>query len=234
MNWWAARLLEDNPVALVSWVVVVVGSIVLHELAHGWVATWLGDDTPRAAGHLTINPLVHIPPMSWLMFALFGFAWGLMPVNPTKLRGRYAESLVAVAGPAMNILLAILGVVAIAVWLGIGQGQWSPNSSIDEPLFSNTARFLWYAVMLNVILAMLNLLPVPPLDGWRIASNLIPRFGRLWESERGAQAAIIAFIVFFFIFSRYVVTAGAIAAGAIVAIVTGLIAPGVDLSVLNF
>jgi len=231
--WWADRMLEDNPVALVSWVVVIIGSIVLHELAHGWVATWLGDDTPRLSGHLTLNPLVHIPPMAWVLFIAFGFTWGLMPVNPARLRGRYAGALVAVAGPAMNLLIAGLAVLGMCLWMGFGQGHWTGGQPIEEPLFSNTARFLLYGVMLNVILCVFNLLPVPPLDGWRIASDLCPPFRRLFESERGAQIGLACFVLLFFFGARHVVGFGAGIAGAAIGIALRITVPNADLSTLT-
>lgn len=233
MHWWGAELWADNPVKLISWIVVIIGSIVLHELAHGWVATWLGDDTPRLSGHLTLNPVVHIPPMAWLLLAAFGFTWGLMPINPARLRGRYAESLVAFAGPLTNLLIAVGGTIAMCLWLGFGEGHWVSGFKIEEPLFINTARFWWYAVMLNLILFLLNLLPVPPLDGWRIASNLIPSFGRIWTSERGAQIGLGLFILLFFFGADYIVQFGGRVAAELLAIATELTVPASDITQLN-
>ena len=227
--WWAGPLLENNPVALVSWVVVIIGSIVLHELAHGWVATWLGDDTPRVTGHLTLNPLVHIPPMAWLLFVAFGFTWGLMPVDPSRLRGRYASAMVAVAGPLMNLLIAGAAVVGLSLWFGLGQGHWTGSQPIEDPLFTNMARFLLYGVMLNVILCLFNLLPVPPLDGWRIAADLFPPFRRLFESERGAQIGLACFILLFFFGARHVVGFGAMVAGVVVGVVLRVTVPNADI-----
>lgn len=207
--WWAGRLLQDNPIALVSWIVVVVGSIVLHELAHGWVATWLGDDTPRLSGHLTLNPLVHIPPMAWLLFAIFGFTWGQMPVDPSRIRGRYGDAIVSLAGPLMNLLIAAGAIGAMCLWIGFGQGHWVQGFQLDEPLFTNTARFWAYATVLNVILCLFNLIPVPPLDGWRIAAGIFPAFQRMMSTERGAQIGLACFMLLFFFGAKYVVGFGA-------------------------
>lgn len=227
--WWAGRLLEDNPVALVSWVVVVIGSIVLHELAHGWVATWLGDDTPRLTGHLTINPLVHIPPMAWILFVAFGFTWGQMPVNRSRLRGRYGDAIVSLAGPAMNLVIAACALVGISAWIGFGQGHWVQGFSISEPLYTNTARFLMYGVMLNVILAILNMVPVPPLDGWHILADAFPPFRRLFESERGAQIGFACFILLFLVGADHIIGFGAEIAAHAIRFAIGLVHPNADL-----
>ena len=88
-------------------VVTVIISIVLHELAHGWAAIWQGDDTPKMAGHMTADPMVHMGGMSLLMLALVGMAFGAMPVNPRNFRSRFGDALVSAAGPAMNFLLAL-------------------------------------------------------------------------------------------------------------------------------
>jgi hypothetical protein len=91
-GWWMHELWERSPVLLASWVFWVLVSVMLHELAHGWTALWQGDDTPRAAGHMNFNPLVHMGPTSLIFFAAVGFAWGQMPVSPFRFRmGRMGE-----------------------------------------------------------------------------------------------------------------------------------------------
>ncbi len=232
--WWAGRLLQDNPIALVSWIVVVVGSIVLHELAHGWVATWLGDDTPRLSGHLTLNPLVHIPPMAWVLFAVFGFTWGQMPVNPNRIRGRYGDAIVAFAGPLMNLLLAAGAIAAMCLWIGFGQGHWVQGFQFQEPLFSNTARFWLYATVLNVILCLFNLIPVPPLDGWRIASNAFPRLRGMLDSERGAQIGLAGFMLLFIFGAKYVVGFGASVGFQAMGIALRATLPNADIPEIDF
>ena len=79
-DWWLSTIFHVSPVLACSWIVWVILSICLHELGHGWMAIRCGDNTPRALGHMTLNPFVHIPwPWAWIMFGLFGFTWGLMP-----------------------------------------------------------------------------------------------------------------------------------------------------------
>lgn len=175
MGWWVADLLQDNPALLVSQIVWVIGSIVLHELAHGWAAIRQGDRTPIETGHMTWNPLVHMGGTSLIVFALVGIAWGAMPVNPSRFRGRYGDVLVSLAGPAMNIALAAVAVVIGVLWTTFAGG-------VGEPLWSNFAMFFYAGAFLNVFLAIFNLLPIPPLDGSRILAGFSPAYRRLIES----------------------------------------------------
>lgn len=117
-RWWVSAYWEADPALLVSWVFWVIVSIVLHELAHGWVAIRLGDRTPIETGRMTWNPLVHMGQTSLIVFALVGIAWGMMPVNPSSLRGRYGDAWVSLAGPAMNLALALVLIVLGGIWLG--------------------------------------------------------------------------------------------------------------------
>ncbi len=110
MRWWVHELWQAGMVVeLVSWIVWVLFSIVLHELAHGWAALWQGDDTPRRLDRMTINPLVHMQGMSLIAFAIIGIAWGVMPTDPSRYRwGRRGRVVVSGAGPAMNVGLALV------------------------------------------------------------------------------------------------------------------------------
>ncbi|MFN0131383.1 MAG: site-2 protease family protein [Phycisphaerales bacterium] len=197
MHWWVAELWQDNPVLLASWVFWVISAIVLHELAHGWAAILCGDDTPRRLGHMTINPLVHMGQTSLIMFALVGIAWGAMPVDPRNFRPRFGESIVAFAGPFMNLCLAVFSLVALVLWQGLACGGWTFGSTLDEPLRGNGFLFFNIGVMLNLVLAAFNLLPVPPLDGGRILADLVPPYRRLWNSQQGQMAALVAFVLLF-------------------------------------
>ena len=92
----------SDPRYFFAWILVVVVSICLHEFAHGVVAVWLGDQTPIEEGRITLNPLVHMGPVSMIALLIGGIAWGAMPVNPSRLRGRYAPALVAAAAAASS------------------------------------------------------------------------------------------------------------------------------------
>jgi Zn-dependent protease len=190
LAWWVAEAWQASPVLLVSWVVWVIGSIVLHELAHGWTAIRCGDRTPIETGHMTWNPLVHMGEMSLLMFAAVGIAWGAMPVNPANFRGRYDDAKVAIAGPMMNLLLfliALSGTVAVVV-LG---------ARLGDPLRENLFVFARTGAFLNLALLLFNLIPAPPLDGYRILADFVPAFRRLWESPNAPLISMGIFIAVF-------------------------------------
>lgn len=191
MGWWVTNAYNNNgQVYLLSWVIWVIGSIVLHELAHGWAALWQGDGTPRWSGHMTWNPLVHMGTWSLIMFAIMGIAWGQMPVNPSNFRSRYGDAIVSAAGPAMNLGLALLCMIGLALWVVFG-------GSVQDPVRTNVTTFLKVGALLNIVLMLFNLLPVPPLDGYRILSDFVPSFGRLWMGEQGAVVGVVAMVLLF-------------------------------------
>jgi Zn-dependent protease len=198
----------ESPAFLVSWVVLVVFSIVVHELAHGWMAMRCGDDVPLHSGHMTINPFVHIPPFAWIMFLLVGITWGLMPTNPSNYRRRYDEAMVAFAGPLSNLILAIFFSLGTVLWVKHGTGV------INAEFYGNMERFLWLGTLLNMVLFAFNLIPVPPLDGSRILGNFVPAFDRLWQGERGQIVMIVVFVGLFLIAGRIVWPIGAVVAEA--------------------
>jgi Zn-dependent protease len=198
-GWWVAQWWEQSPVLLISWVVWVIVSVVLHELSHGWAAIRCGDRTPIELGHMTWNPVVHMPGMSLIMFGLFGFTWGLMPVDPTRFRGRHDDAIVAAAGPAMNLLLALVSLVLYTVWVGIGGGYWIHGVSVPDPLFSNVQTFFRIGLVINVVGVLFNLIPIPPLDGSRIVGSFSRRYERLWEGEHAQYVGLAAFGLLFFV-----------------------------------
>lgn len=175
---------------LASQIVWVIGSICLHELAHGWAAIRFGDRTPIETGHMTWNPLVHMGTASLIVFALVGYAWGLMPVNPSRMRGRHAPTLVALAGPAMNLLLATLSCVTLAVWMRYGTPE-----SVGENLARNLRVFFYMGVVLNLVLAALNLMPIPPLDGSRILAGLSRGYRQLISHPNAPLIGLIVFVM---------------------------------------
>lgn len=191
MDWWVAHYYNVSPPLLWAWLFWVIVSICLHELGHGWMAIRCGDNTPRALGHMTLNPFVHIPwPWAWVMFGIFGFTWGLMPVSPDRFRGRYDDAKVAAAGPAVNLILAVLCVAGSIAWLAIG-----PN--VPDNVRSNVAIFFWTGVMINFMGVLFNLIPIPPLDGSRILADFSPPYRRLLYSEQGNMIALVAMLLLF-------------------------------------
>ena len=138
----------------------------LHEFAHAWVATKLGDPTPKVDGRLTLNPLVSIDPLGAGMLLLFGFGWAKpVQVNPRNFKNSKRDmAITALAGPVSNLLAALVGaVILIAIQIFA-----TPNEGIQF-LFN----VLYYYVIVNVSLAVFNLLPVPPLDGSRIVAAFL-------------------------------------------------------------
>lgn len=223
-NWWVSQALEiGGAVSLVSWIVWVIGSIILHELGHGWAAIRSGDRTPIETGHMTWNPMVHMGATSLIVFALFGFTWGLMPVNPSRFRGRYDDAIVAAAGPAMNFGLAVACLVLSGVWEGAATGLWFGGNGLPVHFYENVRMFLRVGVIINVMGVMFNLIPVPPLDGSRVLASVFPPFGRLLGHERGQMIALIAFAVLFIFGSRFVWQAVFAVSSAALGFVEGLV-----------
>jgi Zn-dependent protease len=190
--------LSRDPPFFFATIIAVVISITLHELAHGWVAIRNGDDTPITSGHMTLNPLVHMGGLSLILLALVGIAFGAMPIDRTRLRGRYAEAKVAAAGPAMNLLLGICAILAIGLWLRFGRppGETGPGA--------NGLLLLDRFATLNIALMLFNLLPVPPLDGSHILANISSKYRRLLSNEF-AQGAATAIFFGLFLGAGYVI-----------------------------
>lgn len=185
------ELLTREPALYISIVVAVVISITLHELAHGAAALWQGDDTPRVTGHMTLDPRAHMPPMSWGLLLLVGISYGLMPVNPSRFRSKHGDAMVAAAGPGMNVLLALLGFTIWLVWLKLG--------GIAEPgtVTANFQRFFQLFARFNIVLAIFNMLPLPPLDGSSVLASFSPPFARAMRDPSKQQLFFGVFIVIF-------------------------------------
>src|SRR5690606_36818607 len=139
-------------------------ALVLHEYAHARTADALGDPTPRNMGRLSLNPIPHIDPIGLLMLFIFRFGWAKpVPVNPYYFKdARRGMLLVAAAGPDTNIVLAFI----IRLAMGLLPWQWMIGGYLPQAL--------QYAYLINLYLAVFNLLPVPPLDGSRILAGLVP------------------------------------------------------------
>jgi Zn-dependent protease len=167
---------------------VIVPSIILHEISHGWVARAFGDDTAARAGRLSLNPVVHVDPIGTLlvpaMLALGGYGligWAKpVPVNTGRLRSpRNHGVLVSLAGPATNALLA--GVFAIVFTKGILPGlqaQAALNGGVAQ--LSTLDQVIFFASLVNVGLFAFNMLPIPPLDGSVLFERLLP--ARYWPT----------------------------------------------------
>lgn len=189
--------------------VVLVIAVSLHEFGHAAAAEAQGDHTARLAGRLTLDPRAHIDPLGALAMVLVGFGWGKpVPFSPAGLRSRrFGSALVGMAGPAMNVLLAV---VAAALLRALRPG---PGMVGD---------FLLILLTLNVLLAIFNLLPVPPLDGSRILSAILPpsRQGIIFFLDRWG---LLILFVGVFIFFRDVLGRAASRVSALILRLFGLI-----------
>jgi Zn-dependent protease len=156
-------LLFDEPARFVALVLALVASITVHEFCHAAVATLQGDPTARSQGRLTLNPVRHLDPFGSVFMVLAGFGWGRpVPFTPSQLRSRrFGAALVSLAGPASNFALALATAVALRLVLELRASE-------------TTLTFLQVLFVVNVILGVFNLLPIPPLDGSRLLSALLP------------------------------------------------------------
>ena len=176
------EVLFTNPIYFARVVVILIISISLHELGHGYAAISQGDNTPQIRGHITLNPVIHMGVHSLIFLVLVGIAWGQMPVNPRNFRSRWSDVIVSAAGPGTNLILAIVGIAVIKI-----SSILSLENIISLTFFYLIAKF-------NFALCMFNLLPIPPLDGFHIASEFFPELKPLGSSQAGMALFTILFI----------------------------------------
>ena len=158
--------------------IVLLFSLTVHETAHAWTASRLGDQTARLLGRVSLNPVVHADPIGTVLFPLLGMISGFpligwakpVPVNIRNLkRGRRDYVFVAAAGPASNLVLAVLASLALGLITVSPMRLGEPN--VSAPL----ASLLSMAILTNVLLAVFNMIPIPPLDGGNVLGGLLPR-----------------------------------------------------------
>jgi Zn-dependent protease len=171
-------------------------AITLHEVAHGYIAERLGDPTARFLGRLTLNPFKHLDPIGTVALLFVGFGWARpVPVNFGNLRHPKKDMIwVALAGPLTNFGLAILSVLLLKAFTFLGETfSTGPVAAILQPL-SLMAAFSLY---INVILAVFNMLPIPPLDGGRVLIGLLPeKQGDFLARFEGFGFVILIFVIF--------------------------------------
>ena len=154
------KLLMEQPIVFFLVVAALIVSISIHEYAHAKVADLLGDDTARLLGRVTLDPRSHLDPVGSILLLLAGFGWGKpVPFNPINLKNpKRDEAIIAFAGPLSNFILA--GILAILIrFVGVG---------------SIIGSFLYFTVFYNIVLGTFNLIPVHPLDGFKIVAGLLP------------------------------------------------------------
>lgn len=177
-------------------IIAIIPSIVLHEVSHGWVANAFGDDTAKRAGRLTLNPVAHVDPFGTVLLPVllsltslgaFGYAKPV-PVDPRRLRNPRQHALyVGLAGPAVNIVLAVVA----ALWLRFGY-----DSTITDLDRLSVPLLLFWLGFVNVVLAVFNLLPIPPLDGSALVERVLPsRWWPTWLRFRQYGFGVVLLVV---------------------------------------
>jgi Zn-dependent protease len=172
---------------LIIYMVVLLLAISAHEAAHAWMSYKFGDDTARLLGRITLNPVAHTDPIGTLLIPIMMFIFGAMggpagsipligwgkptPVNPLRWRNKdVANVMVSIAGILANILIATVGFIILKILLKTGAGRALLQDSIAEPV----GLFLSYLLIMNISLAVFNLLPFPPLDGSKVLDTFLP------------------------------------------------------------
>lgn len=155
------QLLIRNPLTFALLAIPLLYSIIIHELAHGWVAYRLGDPTAKLHGRLTLNPLNHLDPIGTILLFLVGFGWARpVPVNLANIgESRKGFVLVSSAGIIANLLLAFLAILLFQI--------------ISPAPGGTAATLLYYLAQINIMLAAFNLIPIPPLDGSKILMGFV-------------------------------------------------------------
>ncbi|OAI41561.1 hypothetical protein AYO38_00580 [bacterium SCGC AG-212-C10] len=197
--------LIDNPPALLAFLaafmVAFITGIAFHEFSHAWAANELGDATAARQGRLSLNPIRHLDPYGTLLLLIIGIGWGKpTPVNPMNLRVgvRRGSAIVAFAGPLSNFVFATIAALPIKLgWVD----SIASFSNIDDASGSEIfGLFLIFIIYYNVLLGLFNLIPIHPLDGFKVVWGLLPRnlareFGTL--EQYGPVCLMILFVVGF-------------------------------------
>jgi Zn-dependent protease len=206
-----ASVVKDLLIAAIP----ILIAITFHEVAHGFVAYKCGDSTAKMMGRLTLNPIAHIDPVGTIIvpLMLFIFSKGAfifgtakpVPVNFYNLRHpRRDSALVSVAGPATNVIIALLSILLLVLIYKISI-VFTSSAFIGQKIIIPLNKMLQYSVSFNIFIAAFNLLPVPPLDGGRIVTSLLPAKHSYQFSKIEPYGIFIVLILWFTGIARYII-----------------------------
>lgn len=198
----------ENPPLYITRICVVAFSICVHEYAHAITAYRCGDDTAARAGHLTLNPMVQMGGRSIFMLILVGIAWGAVPVDPGRLRRRGHEALVAAAGPLSNLCLAF---IAALLYILLSS--------------SPAANLVAVACTANGVLFLLNMLPAPMLDGWKVYAHFVPAMNRVTDKQAQTASLVTLLLIFITPFGRLLWDGGEYIAIKLIGVWLAILAP---------
>lgn len=175
----------------------------LHESAHGLMAKWLGDDTAQRQGRISLNPFVHLDPLGSILMVLGGFGWAKpVEVNPMRFKHyRAGYALTALAGPVSNLLASFVSALAFAIILCFRSGKAAFYRLLDNQYdtMSCLLLLLQFLVVVNIGLALFNLIPVPPLDGFNILRAFTPEKFDRWVYQHQREINYVFFTLFILI-----------------------------------
>ena len=191
--------MEDVLSKLAVMLVPALLAIMLHEVSHGFVAERFGDPTARLLGRLNLNPFKHLDPVGSIAVFVFGFGWAKpVPVNPSNFRRPRKDMVwVALAGPLTNLMLALFSAVLLRL-LAWFEPASSGDGSLLLQMLTPLNMMVAFSLYINVLLAVFNLLPVPPLDGGRILMGFVPDFYAALLSRLEPFGLILIVLLVFF------------------------------------
>lgn len=172
-------------------VVIILLILPLHEFAHGWMARRCGDDTADLSGRLTLNPIAHIDPIGSILLLLTGFGWAKpVPINPVRMRNMHrGVILTSLAGPVSNLIASFVGVIGMQIVFPFYQ------ANVTSAVLAAIYQFLYFFVLVNLNLALFNLIPVPPLDGSKVLMGLLPYRQSAWLQQHQQILTTILWIL---------------------------------------